>query len=349
MLFRIIRIRQFLLILQGYRNITGSMKIKKRYILLAIMLLLAGFAFYPAPEPTPIHYFDRQSGEIKTEKVAGEKWLTWLYYNPVGELTLRALVKRKFISSWYGDMMDAPRSADKIEPFVENYDVDLGIAQRQAFDSFNDFFTRKLKKDARPINTDPEVAVSPADGKVLAWADISNRDFIVKGSRFNVAEFLQDTILAKKYEHGSMMLFRLSPPDYHRFHFPVGGQVSPVTRISGDYYSVNPMAIRQMIAIFWENKREYVAIANEIFGEVIMAEVGATMVGSIVQTYRNDRVEKGEEKGYFEFGGSSVVLLFEPGRIIIDPDLLTHTKNKLETAIKMGERVGVSPLKVDGS
>ena len=143
------------------------MKIKRRYIVLAVFILLAGLAFYPPPEISPIRYIDRQSGEIKTEKVAGEKWLVWLYNNPIGELSLHTLVKRKFITSWYGGMMDSPSSVDNIDAFVKDYDVDLSIAQKQEFSSFNDFFTRKLKLEFRPVNNDSNVIVSPADGKVL--------------------------------------------------------------------------------------------------------------------------------------------------------------------------------------
>ena len=317
------------------------MRIKKRFITLIIVAFLLGLALFPSGDPAPIHYVDRQSSETKIEKVAGEGWLAWLYNNPVGEMSLQALVKRKFFSEWYGRRMDAPGSVDKIEPFAEEYDIDLSIAQKQEFTSFNDFFTRKLKPDARPVNMDSSVVVSPADGKVLAYEDVSEQDFIVKGYRFNLFDFLQDSLLAQKYEHGSLMIFRLCPADYHRFHFPLSGEVSDLKKISGDYYSVNPIAIHKMIEIFCENKREYVIVSSPEFGPVIMAEVGATMVGSIIQTYEGNLAIKGEEKGYFKFGGSTVILLFEASRIKIDTDLLENTQKQLETSVLMGEQVGV--------
>jgi phosphatidylserine decarboxylase len=238
------------------------MKIKRRYIVLAVFMLLAGLAFYPSPEISPIRYIDRQSGEIKTEKVAGEKWLVWLYNNPIGELSLHTLVKRKFMTSWYAGMMDSPSSVDKIGPFVKDYDVDLSIARKQEFSSFNDFFTRKLKPEFRPVDNDSNDIVSPADGKVLAYKNISKQDFIVKGYRFNVREFLNNEDLAEKYENGSLMLFRLCPVDYHRFHFPVTGNISCRTAVDGDYYSVNPIAIKKIVEVFCENKREYVTIST---------------------------------------------------------------------------------------
>jgi len=309
-----------------------------------LMLVIAGMAFYPLPQQSPIQYVERESGLLKTEKVAGEKWLVWLYNNPVGEASLWGLAKRKVVSSIYGDMMDRPSSAEKIGPFVEEFNIDLGIAQKQQFSSFNDFFTRKLKRDARPVDTNSNIVVSPADGKVLAYSNIINSDFIVKGYQFDVYSFLEDSALARKYHDGSLLIVRLAPNDYHRFHFPVDGSVSPIVRITGDYYSVNPIALHKMAEIFCLNKREFVVISNQQFGDVIMAEVGATMVGSIIQTYNGNKVTKGEEKGFFKFGGSTVVLLFEKGKIHIDKDLLMNTSKNLETTVKVGERIGVKSL-----
>jgi len=320
-------------------------KTKKRWgLILLLAALIAILALYPVPPQAPIHYYDRQSGLLKTEKVAGQKWLVWLYNNPVGEATLWALAKRKMVSSVYGNRMDRPSSTKKIQPFVEEYNIDMSTSQKQAFNSFNDFFTRKLKNNARPVDTNSTVTVSPADGKILAYANISNSDFIVKGYRFDIYSFLNNASLARNYLDGTMVIIRLAPPDYHRFHFPMSGRVSPVTRIDGDYYSVNPLALRKMIEIFCLNKREFTIISNPLFGDVVMTEVGATMVGSIVQTYTGNFVKKGEEKGYFKFGGSTIVLLFEKNKIRLDEDLLINTLKGYETVIKEGERIGVSMI-----
>jgi phosphatidylserine decarboxylase len=317
------------------------MKIKKRHIAISLIVIFVGLAIYPSGENTPIQYIERSSGELKIEKVAGEKWLVWLYNNPVGELSLWAMVKRKFVSSFYGGMMDKGKSADKIPGFVEEYGIDLSIAKKKKFDSFNEFFVRKLKPGARPVDSDSNVLVSPGDGKIMAYANVGNEDFIVKGSKFNVARFLADSILAQRFKHGGIVVLRLCPTDYHRYHFPVDGNISFPTIIDGDYYSVNPIALREKIEVFCENKREYVVISTKQFGDVIMAEVGATMVGSIIQTYEGSMAVKGKEKGYFKFGGSTVVLLFEKGKVRIDKDLLKNTQNNLETEVKMGERIAV--------
>lgn len=316
-------------------------KTKKRWgIILLLLAITISLAFYPLSPQDPIQYYERESGQLKTEKVAGEKWLVWLYYNPVGEATLWALAKRKLVSAIYGTMMDRPSSAKKIHPFIDDFDIDMSVTREQEFNSFNDFFTRKLKDDARPVDTNSKSVVSPADGKILAYADISNTDFIIKGYRFDVSTFLNNPELAQKYRDGALLIIRLAPVDYHRFHFPVSGHVSPNTKIDGAYYSVNPFALRKKAEIFCLNKREYTILSNPLFGDVVVAEVGATMVGSIIQTFKGSSVNKGDEKGYFKFGGSTVVLLFTKSKIHIDEDLLINTSKGYETTVKMGERIG---------
>ena len=322
------------------------MKLKKprkswavTWFITAVLIILA---FLPIPSQHPIRYIERDTGEVKTEKVYGEQWLNWLYHNPVGRVGLWTVAKRKFLSSVYGEMMDRPSSASKVAPFIKEYGVDITIAEKQQFTSFNDFFTRRLKPSARPIAVDSQAVASPADGKILAYENIRNADFYIKGVRFSVASFLMDPDLAKKYEDGSMIVFRLAPPDYHRYHFPVSGTTGKTNiKIGGSYYSVNPLALREKAEIFWLNKREYGIIKSPVFGDVIMVEVGATMVGSMIQTYTGTHVQKGQEKGYFKFGGSTVVLLFEKERITVDPDLLANTSKGLETTVKMGEQIAV--------
>ncbi len=321
-------------------NIEQMRYLKLKNIIFFFLLGLVILAFIPFQKIEPIVYIDRESGEMKIEKVPGEAWLYWLYYNPVGELSMNAMVKNKFLSNWYGKQMDKPSSKGKIEGFVEDFNMDLTEAVKIDFESFNDFFYRELKKEARPINSDSSVLISPADGKVLAYSNISNQDFIVKGYQFNVDEYFQDKGVADKYRNGSLMIFRLCPTDYHRYHFPVSGEVILDAKINGDYFSVSPIALKKKIELITQNKRDFSIIRTEDFGDVVMSEVGATMVGSMVTTYSNLKVEKGEEKGYFKFGGSTVILFFEMGKIEIDPDLLLNSQNQIETSVLMGEKVG---------
>ena len=318
----------------------SRIKINRFWIVVIIFLItFIAVAIYPS-HTDPIQYVDRESGNIKTEKIAGENWLKWLYNNPVGEATLWALVKRKFVSDYYGEMMDKPSSAEKIDEFVEDFNIDMSESQKQEFVTFNEFFKRRLKHRARKINYDINAVISPADGKLFAWQDIANEDFIIKGYRFNINTFLNDPELSDRFKDGSLVVIRLAPNDYHRFHFPIDGYVFKSEKIDGDYYSVNPIALREKVEIFCLNKREYTSMHHPELGYFIMTEVGATMVGSIVQTFKGEDVLKGKEKGYFKFGGSTVVLIFEKDRLQIDQDLLDNTKNGLETLVKMGEQIG---------
>ena len=211
------------------------------------------------------------------------------------------------------------------------------------YTSFNDFFIRKIKKQQRPMNPDPLVVTSPVDGKLLAFADINKEThFIVKGHDFSLSEFLNNNRLAEEYYNGSMLIFRLTPADYHRFHFPFDCFPGRSHKIRGKYYSVSPISVSKKIKTYYQNKREFTILRSKSFGNVIMAEIGATLVGSIKQTFIPDAFySKGEEKGYFEFGGSAVILLFKRDIINIDPDLINNTLLSYETRVLMGESVAV--------
>lgn len=288
-----------------------------------------------------IKYLERKTNKELLEKVPGEGFLKFLYHNPFGKLPLELLVKRKILSSIYGKFMDRKSSTKNIEAFVKDNNIDLSESQKQLndFTSFNDFFYRKLKEGSRTIE---DGVVSPADGKIITFENVSQWDtFFVKGSEFDLKKYLGDENLYEKYKDGSMALIRLAPADYHRFHFPLGGEISSSTLIDGFYYSVSPFAIKDNFRIFCENKRELSILKNKTYGDVLISEIGATMVGGIEQTYTPDsKVEKGDEKGYFTFGGSSVLILFEKGKIKFNKDLLENTKNQFETKIFMGEQIG---------
>lgn len=289
-----------------------------------------------------IKYINRQTGELITEKPPGEGFLKFLYHNPFGELALNLLVKRKFLSAMYGRMMDKPGSVKRIPKFVADLNIDMSEALKPMaeFTSFNDFFYRKLSPTARPIG---EGLVSPADAKLLAFENIDAiGDFFVKGQKFTLKSYLQNEQLAKKYENFALLIFRLAPNDYHRFHFPYDGEVSETTKINGTYFSVSPYALApNFTRVFCENKREYLTLSTKEKGDILLSPVGATMVGTIIETYTpNTYVNKGDEMGYFAFGGSTVVMLVDNQQFTIDADILKNTKNKIETAVVMGETIG---------
>lgn len=293
-----------------------------------------------------IEYIERKTGEIKVEKVPGEKYLKFLYYNPLGELPLNLVVKKKFLTEYYGKKMDKPESVKKIPSFIEQADINIAEAKKRVeeFKSFNDFFYRELKEGARTVDYRENVLASPADGKILAFENLDiEKEFYIKGDKFTLEEFFADKGLANKYKNGVFMIIRLAPIDYHRFHFPADGEISESKLIDGVYYSVSTHAIKKNFRILCENKREYSILKTEKFGDIAMFEVGATMVGGIKQSYKsNSYVKKGEEKGYFYFGGSTCVLVFERGKVKIDEDILENTKKGIETKVYMGEKIGIS-------
>jgi len=288
-----------------------------------------------------IKFINRSTNKVEIERPPGEGLLKFLYHNAVGKGAILPIVKRKFVSEWYGRWMDRPASRKKIASFVNSLNIDMSEYQKSIheFESFNDFFYRKLKPGSRTIE---KGLVSPGDGKLLAFKKVSDANsFFVKGKEFTLRRFIKDDDTADKYRDSSMVILRLAPNDYHRYHFPYDGIPSKSERINGIYYSVSPISVSEMFTeVFYENKREICRLKTQEKGEMLLVPVGATMVGSIHSTYKPDApVKKGDEMGYFAFGGSSIVMLFKPDSFKLDKDLLENTKNKLETAVKMGEKI----------
>lgn len=362
--------------------------------------------------PEPIRYFDRSDRTLKTERIYGERWLRWAYENPVGRFAVWLLIRRAIVSRWYGTRMNRRYSDLRILPFIVEYEVDVREFVKSPFDykTFNEFFYRALKPEARPIAPGDDVAVLPADGRHLAFPDVDAADgFYVKGVKFALGELLGEggpadrakpihaapvpaaaaadetgmgteagtasaevagtaadagdpgasaesaavpvsppptpfpAGLAKRFAGGSMLISRLCPSDYHRFHFPVGGTPSETWLLNGWLYSVSPIALRRNLRYLIENKRMLTLVESPTFGTVAQIEVGATNVGTIRQFFESGRpVQKGEEKGLFAFGGSCVITLFERGRITFDADLVESSARQIEVYARMGERLGVA-------
>jgi phosphatidylserine decarboxylase len=288
-----------------------------------------------------VQYYNRYTQQIETEVIYGERWLRWAYENPLGRAATALLIKRAIFSKWYGWRMSRPESRQRVLPFIEMYHINCEEmrAEPDAFPNFNAFFARKLKPNARPIAAGKDFVVFPADVRHFAIPNLGDNDGIfVKGVRFELAALLQDPALAENFARGSMLISRLCPVDYHRFHFPCAGVPGAAKVINGPLYSVNPIALRQRPSLLWENKRSLTKLETEGFGEVVLMEVGATCVGSIKQTYQPGHpVAKGEEKGYFLFGGSCLITIFEPGRVIFDPVLIEQSAQQREVYARMGD------------
>lgn len=294
----------------------------------------------------PVRFINRYTGAVETEPVPGERWLRWLYETGTGQLALHAIVKRSLLSHWYGWRMDRRSSRARVAPFVARYGVDASEFELpvSAFLSFNHFFHRALAEGARPVDADEGSIAFPADGRHLAFANVDEVDgFLVKGEKFTVAELLGDGRAAGAFAGASMLISRLCPSDYHRFHFACGGIAGTPRAIGGPLFSVNPIALRRNVRYLVENKRVVTLLKSEAFGSVAIVEIGATMVGGIVQTYDPGRVGKGDEKGWFKFGGSCVITLFERGRVEFSADILRNTGDGMETYARFGDRAGIAP------
>jgi phosphatidylserine decarboxylase len=290
---------------------------------------------------TEIKYINRETGAMEVENVPGGSSMRFIYGNPIGKLSLWLLIKRKFFSAWFGKYMSSGASKKKIEGFVAQHKIDLDkyIVPEGGYATFNDFFYREVKPEYRPIG---EGIVSPADGRVLVFPEINDAlKFFVKGHDFNLTQFLGDADLAKQFDGGAMCIVRLAPVDYHRYHFPLSGVASKSVLINGSYYSVSPIALQKNMRIFLENKREYTVLETNTHGNVVICDVGATLTGGIRQMYTaGATVEKGDEKGYFYFGGSTLILLFEKGKMTFSTDLVKNSNEGYETLLKMGETIG---------
>ena len=296
-----------------------------------------------------ITYLDRTTGRVESEEVYGAKALDILYGDTLlarlfGRTALHLFVKWPFFSWLYGYLQRLPRSVKKIRPFIDKFQVDESeFAQPvSSYASFNDFFTRKLKPSARPIAAGKDLAVIPADGRYLFYPAISSADgFVVKGKKFNLTSLLRDKGLASRYQNGAMVLARLCPSDYHRYHFPVDCRPGKTLLVNGPLYSVNPLAVRKRVELLAENRRTLCELQSESFGLLLFLEVGATCVGSIHHTYTPGQFyEKGDERGFFSFGASTLILLFEEGRIRFDEDLLAASQQHLEVRCLMGQPMG---------
>lgn len=296
------------------------------------------------PMPAPVRFLNRRTGQIEEEQIYGENALRWTYESGLGRVALSLLVKRPVFSRWYGWRMSRPASKSLIAPFLADYGLDPSefADPVESFASFNEFFFRKLKPDARPICADPDAVVFPADGRHFCLPEIGKESHVfAKGQCFDLPKLLGDAHEA--FAGGTLLISRLCPVDYHRFHFPCGGTPGPARLLNGPLFSVSPIALARNLAYLWENKRMVTLVDTPNSGKVAVVEIGATCVGAIHQTYAPDApVTMGAEKGYFAFGGSCVITVFQKGRVELCPDLLEASANGLESHALMGQKLGTA-------
>lgn len=289
-----------------------------------------------------IKFLNRYTKAVEEEQVYGEAYLRWTYETTLGKIALWILLRRAFFSAWYGWRMSSAKSRSRIEPFIESYGLDENdfLESTEAYQSFNDFFYRKLKPEARPLIGDTTNAIAfPADGRHFGMQDISKvKTIYAKGQSFSVSGLLGDPDLAKAFESGSVIVSRLCPVDYHRYHSPVSGKIIQQQVIGGHLYSVSPIALSQQIDYLWRNTRVLTLLDCGDLGHVAFVAIGATCVGSIKMTAQEgDVVSRGDELGFFEFGGSCVISVFQPGKVALEPDLVSAAEQGMELYARVND------------
>lgn len=287
-------------------------------------------------------YADRY-GKITEEDNGQDKLLKWMYTTLLGRIIVKILVNPA-ISAIVGRIMSSKISTLGISSFCKANNIDMSQYEKKDYESYNDFFIRKIKKDKRPIDMCEDHVISPCDSKLSIYKINSDKSFNIKNTRYTVSQLLKDKKLAERFEGGYICVFRLTVDDYHRYCYVDNGIESKSRFIQGVLHTVNPVA-NDVYPIYKENCREYSILKSENFGNILMMEVGALMIGKIVNYKENPNVKKGQEKGRFEFGGSTVILMFEKDKIIPDEDIISNTQNDCETIVKMGEKIATKKYK----
>lgn len=281
-----------------------------------------------------------RNGETIVTNEGQNKLLKKLYGTVPGRCVLKVLTA-PLLSAFVGLFMDSPLSVPLIKPFIRRSRIDMSQYTAVRFHSYNAFFTRRIRPDARPIDAEPRHFISPCDSKLSVYPINKKSVFRIKDSYYRVSDLLANKFLARRYEGGLCMIFRLEVDDYHRYCYIDSGTKTDNTYIRGVLHTVNPIALERY-NFYKRNCREYTILHTDNFGDVVQVEVGAMMVGRICNMHGEGRIRRGMEKGRFEFGGSTVVLLTERDRVHIDPDILRNSAAGYETAVKYGEKIGIS-------
>ena len=293
--------------------------------------------------PAPIQYVDRISGKLQTETVMGNSALHFAYNTLLGRSLWGLLFNTSLISDLLGWYYDSKLSHRAIKSLVDLPGLEAGEAEKdwQEYGAFNDFFTRKLKPGSRTAAEGDDILCSPADGRILIYPDVAPDVKVpVKGAVRSLEELCGMPIPLKKC---SVAVVRLAPVDYHRYHYPCEcHECGGAKKIRGKYHSVNPIAFKKAPDLFVENTRVITPLKSDIFGNFWFLDVGAFGVGSIVNT--SDAVHHGkfDEKGYFKFGGSTVILVMDAEKVRFDDDLVKNSSEQLETRILAGEKIAIA-------
>ena len=279
---------------------------------------------------------DRQGNYIKTNEKQ-DRLLAKLYGTKSGRLVVK-IIYRPWVTKIIGRYMNTKYSRRKIAPFINQNKISMDDYEEVNYPSYNAFFTRKIIPDKRPFDSDPNILISPADAKLSCYSITKTTTLMIKDTLYTLSDLLQSETLVKTFQGGTCLLFRLTVDDYHRYHYIDTGSYVSHRYIPGKFHTVNPIA-NDYYPIYKQNAREYSVLQTENFGTIIQMEVGALLVGKIRNHYDATFI-KGQEKGYFEFGGSTILVLLQKNKAIIDADIVENTKQNKETVVLFGETIG---------
>lgn len=285
-------------------------------------------------------YIDLQGKKV-SNITNQDKLLSFLYTNILGRMLLKPLIQPQ-VSKLAGRYLSSAHSKWLISKFIERNEINMDIYEECDYSSFNDFFTRKIKPDCRPVPEDLDVLISPCDCLATVYPIQENTTFSIKNTEYTLRSLLRSPRLAKRFRGGYAYVLRLTVEDYHRYLYSVSGKQSKNYHIDGTFHTVNPIA-NDYLPIYKENTREYTVIRSKEFGDVLQMEVGALLVGKISNHKQSTVVTRGEEKGFFEYGGSTIVVLTQKGRVTPRSDLLTNSKNGYETKVLQAHPLGILP------
>ena len=294
-----------------------------------------------AKTSSKIKYWNRKKAQIEVEQVYGDASLRWVYESELGQSLADHLLSRSLVSQVYGAYQSSRLSATKINRFIKQFQIPMHEFDEGPFRSFNDFFIRKFKPGVRSFAQATGEFAAFAEARYYAFQSVERgQRFPVKSLSLDLVELLGGEERARPFLGGPLLLARLCPTDYHRFHYPDDGRVLECYSLHGALHSVNPVALRYRPEILQTNERVVSLLETRNFGKLAYVEVGALCVGKIVQTHRiQDEFHRGDEKGYFLFGGSTVIVVGEPGKWRIDSDLIEQTQQQRETLVELGQRV----------
>lgn len=275
---------------------------------------------------------------ISKNDLAPGKFLRLCYHSKLGKPILW-LSTRRTVSKIAGAYLDSRLSRPLIKGYAKRNGIDLSQYEKGPFHSFNAFFTRRIRPELRPPDTDPAALISPCDAKLSAYRIDEQQRFKIKGFSYTLASLLRNKTLAARYRGGLCLVFRLCVDDYHRYHYLDNCTHGAPHFIEGCLHTVQPIALENR-RVFAENCREYTVLHTENFGDVTQIEVGALMVGRIHNNYKGGKFPRGAEKGRFEFGGSTIVVLLEKDRATVDEEFFQNTAADKETIVRCGERIG---------